>query len=556
MNLKYRQICLILMLWTITHFIYATTLSAHTEPASVSPGEPFNLILELDENAPSGLPDFGVLGHDFYVHGTAHSASYVFTNGQSKASTRWTVTLVAKHAGNITIPAIQVGQARSQPITLNVGRNNRQRPSTSPQTPDRALFIKTNISDTKTLLNQQILYTVKIFHYSSILDAAYQPPSLGDALIVPLGNNRQYQVIEQGRPYLVEEQKYAFFPQKTGAQVLFPPKFQALIYDDIPRRAEAHGSSASIHVKPIPEHFTPNTWLPAKKLSLHETYDQSNTRLDEGSTLTRTITVKATGLPAELLPPFEATTSNHFKSYPERPTFNNTIEGDNVVGIATIKVNYLLNHPGTITIPEQYIIWFNTDTMQKMEAKLPAKTLHIIPDINHSSSSSTADSTAFIKPAKQEKSLKKQAYSLSSAIVFHAILLVVFLSVSLIAFIVKRKYAHSIQKNRTKNQLLKQLKKACHANHPEAARDALLLWAQHAWPNVRILNLDDINQHAANTALYDALRTISEALYHPEKTRTWQGKVLWMAITKSLKERHKKRPKPPPNTLPPINPQH
>ena len=101
--------------------MFATTLSAYTEPSAVSPGEPFNLILELDENAPSGLPDFGPLRYDFHIHGTAHSASYVFINGQSKASTRWTVTLVPKHTGQLTIPAIQVGQARSKPITLHVG---------------------------------------------------------------------------------------------------------------------------------------------------------------------------------------------------------------------------------------------------------------------------------------------------------------------------------------------------------------------------------------------------------------------------------------------------
>ena len=126
-------------------------------------------------------------------------------------------------------------------------------------------------------------------------------------------------MIEQGRPYLVEEQKYAFFPQKTGTHIIFPPKFQALIYDDIPRRAEAQGESTSLLVKPIPENFTPSTWLPAKSLDLRENYDQKNTKITAGSTLTRTITLRATGLLAELLPPLETTKKGAFKSYPEPP---------------------------------------------------------------------------------------------------------------------------------------------------------------------------------------------------------------------------------------------
>jgi hypothetical protein len=541
-----------LIFWLLTsfHIANASTLSVHTEPDFVSPGEMFNLIFELDENAPAGLPDFGPLAYDFYIHGTAHSASYVYGNGQSKATTRWSLTLRAKHTGKLTIPAIQIGKARSRAFTLNQNAASNQQNTTSRQNTtnhiDQALFIKTVLSNKHPRLNQQVIYTVKIFHYSSILDAAYQPPNLGDALIVPLGSNQQYQVIEKGRPYLVEEQKYAFFPQKLGSHIIFPPKFQALIYDDVPRRAEAHGASETLQIKPIPDDFTPSTWLPAKAVSIHEDYSQSNTKLREGSTLTRIITLQATGLPAELLPPIEPKKNSTFKMYPEKPDTNNRVIGDNVVGQMTIKINYLLNQPGTVTIPEQKITWFNTETNQPSNATLPAKTLQIIADAN--TQVSPASPIALPLSPIQKPVLDKKNTAFMHGVVLHMALFATFLLLSVIFFFSNKTRA------RPPNPL-KPLKKACLGNNPVAAREALLAWAQHIWPDKKILNLDDIIQQAPNDKLIHALQSLSESLYQTKKTSLWQGHILWLAIQSIPKKSYTPSSKKSKNVhLPPLNP--
>ncbi len=557
MNIKHmtRVVLLILTLCMSISAAYATTLSVRTEPESVAPGEPFNLILELDENAPSGLPDFGPLAHDFHIHGTAHSASYMYTNGQSKASTRWTVTLVPKHTGKVTIPPIQVGKARSRPIALNIGRHSAPQVSPHPHPVDNALFIQTRLSDKSPLINQQLLYTVKIFHSSSILDAAYQPPSLANALIVPLGNNRQYQVIEKGRPYLVEEQKYAFFPQKSGMQVLFPPKFQALIYDDIPRRAEAHGDSASVDVSPIPSDFTQSTWLPAKAVSLSEHYDQTDKKMPEGSTLTRTIMLKAVGLPAELLPPLDVVKKDSFKSYPERPSFNNTIEGNNVVGSTTIKINYLLNHSGDIIIPEETITWFNTETQQKTTVSLPARTLHVTPDIVHQKVENSLPPKAKTTLSAAEApspTAPQRSTTFMHELVFHIALLSIFVIGCILFFFTQKRRAPTPLRPKVH---LKALKNACRTHQPDKTRDALLAWARTVWPNHPMLNLDDIIQQTNNSNIETALHQLSEALYHPQKSAAWQGNNLWDAIQDFAKShRGTSKKKTIKNPLPPINP--
>lgn len=528
------------------HNAYATTLTTRVDPPEVRPGQPFHLIYELDENAPAGLPDFSPLNHDFQIHGTAHHASYVFTDGQSKASTRWVVTLMPRKTGQLTIPAIQIGQARSTPQNIQVTQHPKPRQDAIPKAPEAALFIRNEVSKTKPLIHQQLIYTVKIYHNASILDAAYQAPTLGDSLVLPLGNNRQYQAIENGRPYLIEEQKYAFFPQKSGAQLLFPPRFQALIYDDIPRRVEAVGTSESIDVQAIPTLASSKTWLPAKHISLTEHYDNTSSDLAEGSTLTRTIMLKATGLPGELLPSIEISKSHDFNLYPEPPTQNTSIQSDDVMGSTTLKISYLFNRAGTITLPEYTMPWFNTETGQLEQATLPAHTFEIKADPR-------AIETNHTPPPEPEKIIAEipTKTTISHALRMHLLPAIILASLTCALWLLHKRN----QRTQTiRRRALKKLQKACLSHHRQKTHTALLAWAHLNWPDARVLNLDDIALQAQSTELTAELNVLSQALYNQNQQNSpWQGDLLWQTI-KRLTSKPPARSHKKPTHLPPINP--
>lgn len=532
-SMHVRKILSFVILWCFSYMVHASTLKVHIEPSQVMLGEMFELILELDENAPTGLPDFNPLAHHFYVHGTAQSTSYMFVNGQSKSATKWIVTLAPKHTGTIIIPPIQVGSLRSQPITLHVTKQgptaSKRSDSSHSVTSDDALFLKTKVSTKNPFLNQQINYTVKIYHAVSILDAAYQPPKLSDALIVTLGTNRQYQVIEKGRPYLVEEQTYAFFPQKTGPNIIFTPKFQALIYDDMPRRAEASAPSASIHVKAIPTPFTANNWLPAKAVSVSETYNDTHKHWKEGDTLTRTINIKAVGLPAELLPTPDFEKNEHFKIYTERPVLNNQVNQHDVIGKETIEIHYLLNHSGTITIPEQKILWFNTDTQQVQTIVLPARILVVTAEAkaHPKTIQSSEPPPATLKVPNSDKRVTPNWFHPS---LLHLAMLCVLFTLTIGYCLLKRMKQKSFHQSDARKQARRHLKKACLVNQPTTAERALIAWARLRWPDTQILNLDDVARSASNTHLTEAIRILSKTLYDVSTASSWQGRELWRAI--------------------------
>ena len=233
-----------------------------------------------------------------------------------------------------------------------------------------------------------------------------------------------------------------------------------------------------------------------------------------------------------------------------RPTFNNTVEGDNVVGSATLKINYLLNQSGAIIIPEQTITWFNTQTGKKTKATLPARTLQVTPEPGTSSStpSPTPPKTTPPTTLDTQKALPSmQNHSFFHGLIFHITLLSAFLLLSLFCFILRKKQMHQ-------RKHLKKLKKACLSNQSLSTRNALLTWSKHTWPDANLLNLDDIIKLASDTPLTEAIHALSKALYHPEQTIPWQGSNLWSAI-QTLNTNHRHLP-PKENPLPPINPRH
>ncbi|MDF1683701.1 MAG: BatD family protein [Legionellaceae bacterium] len=531
---------------------YATTLSAKVDPAQIMPGQAFHLILELDENAPAGLPDFSPLQYDFQVHGTAHRASYMFIDGQSKASSSWTVTLTPKHTGKIIIPAIQVGHARSLPTSIEVTNTPHVSEKSINTAPVNALFIQTTASETQPFINQQLTYTVKIYHNSSILDAMYQPPQLSDALIMPLGENRQYQVIENGRPYLVEEQKYAFFPQQSGKHIIYPPSFQALIYDDIPRRVRADGTSKPLEIKAIPDDFKNKPWAPAKSLALTEHYDQQNTNFDEGTTLTRTLTLRAAGLPAELLPPLDISKSLAFNTYPERPVLKTETQGSDIVGKTTVKISYLFNQAGQVTLPAQTVTWFNTETGKTEHSTLPERIVHIAARAGSSTQAPPAIRTPEPKKAPKQQPTASQ-FTFKHAFAFHMGLLCLFLIACLFVFL---KYLNHKHTRLIKRRAFKHLSQACLSHQPLTSHDALFIWAKLTWPKISLLNLDDIAEHASHPELSKQLKILSAALYDAAQSEPWNGEALLNALRQlTKKHRHHTKQASRSNNLPPINPQ-
>ena len=542
-------------------FLSLLSVLAHAEiqvqvdSTQITQGEPFKLSLIQDDPQNHGVPDLTVLQKDFVILGTERNVSYSIINGQAQSSSQWIVALKAKKTGVLTIPAIKIGLEQSTPITINVAEGTASQ-NTQPQTnsnQDQDVFLTTEVKEKKAYVNQQITYTIKLYtaNGKQLLNANYQEPRVDDALLISLGDTKRYQTVQNGTNYFVEEQSYAIFPQKSGTLKIKSPIFTALVYDLVPQRIQVQDKATNITVQPIPAQYTGKIWLPAKQIKLTERYENPSQTISQGSTLTRIVTIEGTGIPAELLPSLKFEESDAFSVYPEKGTDRNQVNQGEIIGSTEIKVTYLFNKAGKVTIPELRLPWFNTETGKEEVAILAPRSLEVLPSAAGVANNQKPKAVNNEVTAKQSppEVISTTAQSNNWGWIVAAVFaLAWFITLGLWAW---QRRSRALGKGQYKHAL-DALEKACTEGDPAKARDALLKWASLHWPDAPILNLTDLTKLVRDAHLKKQLHTLSQALYKGEGGALWRGDELLRAV-QSVK-RTQSRLKQKSQVLPPINP--
>lgn len=197
-------------------------LSMQLESSKVQIGQSFRLILTLDGQS-NAVPDLTPLQDNFKIVGTERSTNYSLINGQARTLNQWTVFLVPIKLGMISIPSLQVGQEHTAPTNIEVTAGNSTQTTDKPLAKQEDIQLIAEVDNKTPYVNQQVIYTVKLYNSLQLLDTDFQGPQVDNALLVPLGDGRQYQTTENGRLFSVVEQQYAIFPQKSGELTVNPP---------------------------------------------------------------------------------------------------------------------------------------------------------------------------------------------------------------------------------------------------------------------------------------------------------------------------------------------
>ncbi|WP_454781430.1 BatD family protein [Legionella sp. WA2022007384] len=532
-------------------------VQVQVNPSQISIDDSFRLILTQDNLQNGGIPDLTPLQKNFMILGTERRMNYSIINGQAQSSSEWTITLKPQKEGKVTIPAIRIGRDYTKPVTIEVSSS-----TTSQNTPrndfanqnNQNLYLTTEVIPKKPYVNQQIIYKVTLYYSKHFLDADYKGPQVENALLVPLGEEKRSQIQKNNMTYLVEEQNYAIFPQKSGTLKIKSPVFTAVIYDFNPERVKAQDKTTSIDVQPIPKEFSGKTWLPAKQVKLMEQYENSEKTIAQGNTLIRTVILEGVGIPAQLLPTLNFAETDGVNVYPEKGKDKNRVTYGELIGRTEIKVTYLFNKAGKITIPELKLPWFNTETGKEEIATLPAKTFEVTPSNTAPATNTTPQPTiSQNQPITQPTKEGSEPITSSTKFNWGWIVAALFALAWIITIALwgwqKR------NKNTGKGQYktaLNNLHKACAQANPQQARDALLKWANLYWPDAPILNLTDLTRLTTDVTFKKQVQILSQVLYKSKEKILWRGDELWRSV-QQLKKNHPRK-KENENALPPMNP--
>lgn len=379
--MKFR-ICMMLALMLIVPISAeaADNARAWLDRNTMQMGETVTLNVEV-EGGSASQPDFSVLDSDFNTLGTQSSRQMSLVNGSASSKTVWAIGLEPRHAGSLTIPAFDIGSAKTQPLVLVVMPAATTRQGAAGD----AIFITVDAQPLSPYVQQQIRLTVKLHFAVDLSEGALDEPAIDSAHVQKLGRDKQYATNLNGRRYQVLERNYAITPEHSGTLEIPGLNFRGSALDNTDpgsffrrgRAVSARSEALSIEVRGRPASWGNAPWLPAQALSITD----ETTLPDEvalGEPLTRTVKLRAQGLGFEQLPELEMPSPAGADVYADKSETRTRDDGTWLYGERTRKFAVVASRPGTLVLPEMRVQWWDTTNDRMETAVLPEHSVRVV----------------------------------------------------------------------------------------------------------------------------------------------------------------------------------
>jgi len=537
-----------LLLGCFTLTSLAAEIRVTTDRTSVNVDESFQVIFSASDN-PDGEPDFSPLDKDFEILGQSQSNQSLMINGSFTSTIQWVVDVIAKKTGVVTIPAINFGQDKSKASTILINKEDQITLNIKGKG-SGDLFFLVDVSTKSPYVQQQVIYTLRLYRRVNLSQARLTEPKLADAMIEKLGEDKDYNAQFQGEQYSVTERKYAIFPQKSGTKTIAPLSLTAAVVVGNSRSSGFSGffsrqrtqtkrvvsDAVELNIRPIPESFVGKRWLPAEQLHLQEEWSNDDLQVNVGEPLTRTLTLLVNGATVGQLPELsnnQKTVANgKLRNYRDQPLLKDQAKESGMLALREEKIAIIPSQAGAYKLPEIEVPWWNTKTDQMEIAKIPGKTIQAI----------ALQGSEKSKPASQSASTEvsapiRQATTDSVLVEYLWVALSAFLGLGWLLttlYLLKGRQKKIKPKKTDKtakpiNNGIKALKKACQENHAVKAKDALISWGQLQYG---ASSLGKIAQFSS-TDLKQEILDLNQQLYSKQNSN-WKGKELWQSFSQHI----------------------
>ncbi|OQK15404.1 hypothetical protein AU255_18215 [Methyloprofundus sedimenti] len=529
---------LFLLLFTVTSPLFAADISVSIDRNPINLHESFQITFTANDQ-PDVEPDFSPLDKDFEILNQTQQQSVQIINWKKTKSIQWILTLMAKHAGNLVVPAINFGQDSSQFAAIVV--NDAQVAANT----NEDLFLQVEVDTPKPYIQEQVIYTLKLYRKVNISQASLTEPALENAVIEKLGEDKNYNTQFQSENYVVTERKYAIFPQKSGTMTIAPLNLTASIVIPGQRQSNSffnrqktrtqrvESAAISLEVQAKPVSAGTDDWLPAKQVYLREKWTDNAAQMIVGQPATRTITLLVEGATVGILPElYKDNMPQNLKAYPDQPVLEEEAKEDGIISIREEKIALIPGQAGTYTLPAIEIPWWNTQTRKMEIARIAERT---ITAVAATGSTVPLEPTApLVSPAPATINENTQQPETGTFLQIKTLWfwLALFFAcawlVTLVYFLSRKtdhteKQPFAVEK---KSAVDKSLKKACTNNDPVMAKNALLQWGREKFKQSSLSKIAE----QCEQPLQGEILSLNAILYGNVSTQTWQGAELWTAF--------------------------
>lgn len=531
----------LLLVFLVLNFIsaslFAIEISVGTDRNPVNLNESLQITFTANDK-PDAEPDFSPLEKDFTILNQSQQQSTQIINWEKTTSFQWILTVMAKSTGNLVIPAINFGKDSSQFSSIIVNKVN----VTNNVNDD--LFLQVTVDNAQPYIQQQVIYTLKLYRKVDISQASLTEPELQSAMIEKLGEDKNYNTQYQGENYVVTERKYAIFPQKSGVITISPVTLTARVIIANQRRRNSFFNQQSARTKRVTSEAVTlevqakpadvkGHWLPAQQIYLQEKWPDNLVQVTVGEPYTRTISLFVKGATVSALPElYGKNMPANLKAYPDQPVLKEEARKTGMVALREEKIALIPGQAGTYILPAIEIPWWSTKTQQTELARIPERTITAIAAATSTDKQITPTLTPTPLPTAQIESglVADQQYN---SLWFWLTLFFASAWVVTLIYFLSRKTEPTEKKQQLANSekviaVNKKLKQACTSNDPIMAKDILLHWGREEF---RQSSLSKIAEQC-DIDLQDAILSLNAVLYS-NNTEAWQGDILWTAFQKN-----------------------
>ncbi|MDE2370921.1 MAG: protein BatD [Burkholderiales bacterium] len=557
-------------------------LTAALDRDRIAPGETVQLTLAHDSRG--GDPDLAPLAADFDILGRSSASSLRIVGGHISSEQQLTLTLAPRRSGTLHVPPLHWDADVSPPLTLVVeaGAGGAAPPATpgdSDADSAAPVGIGAKLETPRPYVQQPVMLTVRVRTSVPLSNAGLGFEGDADVIVEPIGKDSQRTEVVGGREVQIIERRYRLLPQRSGHIELPGPLLEAQIPDPrgvdpafgglfgrmpIPGFGAAlrplHLRAAPVVLDVRPRAVSGGDWLPARSLTLQETWSPDSSTLHVGDPVTRRLTITAAGLSAAQLPDLAKRLAlpEGLKAYPDQPRLDDQAQDGSSVGRREQDVALIATRPGRMTLPELRLAWWDTQHDQARVAVLPARTIEVLPAAGASASSAAnptiPGATAATPPTAAAPAaapaMEALAPAASAAIppagaavgasnwiwpAVTATLALLWLATAALWWRDRKRLPPraarpappSKAKPRSAAEALRDLDRACAANSPLEARAALQAWAAAHWPGVAPAGLQALAQRLGAPALAEPLRELDRACF---AGTPWRGGELSRAL--------------------------
>ncbi|MCB1483435.1 MAG: BatD family protein, partial [Hyphomicrobiaceae bacterium] len=175
--------------------------------------------------------------------------------------------------------------------------------------------------------------------------------------------------------------EFLIYPQEAGSYALSGQTVTITFSDDPPHTLQTEIPMPAVNFQAqIPDAAASlNPFVSATGLTLEQKIHPSSDTLKAGDAITRTVTVKAEGAPAMLLPPTTFAPVAGTKIYPNEPRLNDQFDQSSGVltSTRTDSATYMLEAAGVVKLPSLEFDWWNVKDKKIERARVDPQSFNV-----------------------------------------------------------------------------------------------------------------------------------------------------------------------------------